>query len=282
MEQEVAIPDVEAERIVDDLNIPPCPEVLTKLLGEMRRDEPDYMVMSNLISADVSLAAAMLKTVNSPFFGLRSKATSVKQALTLLGLRNVKEVVTGLLLKNCLPLGESAAMEHFWETSSGIAQTASLLAKPLGGVDREDAYTFALFRDCGLPLMVKHYPEYDQFYSEAISGTQPFTEAEQAKFGMNHARVGAQLAQSWHLPDESCKAIALSHDYLALSADEVPAKVRKLIALALVAEHIHARCTSSGECPEWVKGGSAAIVALGINEDAIEAQMEMVEGILGL
>ncbi len=282
MEQELAIHDDEAEQIVRDLNIPPCPEVLTKLLGEMRNDEPDYMVMSNLISADVSLAAEMLKTVNSPFFGLRSKATSVKQALTLLGLSNVKEVVTGSLLKNCLSAGESATMEHFWETSSGIAQTASLLAKPLSGLDREDAYTFALFRDCGIPLMVKHYPEYDDFYAEAVTSAQSYTEAEQAKFGMNHARVGAQLAQSWHLSEDSCKAIALSHDYLALTSNDIPLKVRKLIALALVAEHVHARCTSVAECPDWDKGGNAAIAALDINEDAIEAQVGMVEGILGL
>ena len=68
MEQELTIPDLEAAQIVRDLNIPPCPEVLTKLLREMRNDEPDYMMISNLISGDVSLAAAMLKTVNSPFF----------------------------------------------------------------------------------------------------------------------------------------------------------------------------------------------------------------------
>ncbi len=282
MEQDLAIADDEAERIVRDLNIPPCPEVLTKLLGEMRNDDPDYMVMSNLISADVGLAAEMLKTVNSPFFGLRSKATSVKQALTLLGLNNVKEVVTGSLLKNCLAAGESTTMEHFWETSSGIAQTAAMVAKPLAGLDREDAYTFALFRDCGIPLMVRHYPDYDEFYSAAVSGTKSYTEAEQAKYGMDHARVGAQLAQSWHLSEDSCKAIALSHDYLALASDEIPLKVRKLIALALVAEYVHARCTSDAECPDWDKGGNAAIAALGINEDAIEAQKEMVEGILGL
>ena len=282
MEQELTIPDLEAAQIVRDLNIPPCPEVLTKLLREMRNDEPDYMMISNLISGDVSLAAAMLKTVNSPFFGLRTKATSVRQALTLLGLRNVKEVVTGLLLRNSLPAGESAAMQHFWEASSGIAQIASMLAQPLAGLDREDTYTFTLFRDCGIPLMIKRYPGYDDFYAKAVSGAQSFTEAEQAKFGMDHARVGAQLAQSWHLTEASCKAIALSHDYPALGSAEVPAKVRKLVALALAAEYIHGRCTTETECAEWVKGGKAVIAALGTSEDAIEAQLERVEGILGL
>lgn len=281
MEQELTIGDQEAEQIVRDLGIPPCPEILTKLLREMRKDEPDYMMVGNLISGDVSLAAAMLKTVNSAFFGLRTKATSVKQALALLGLRNVKEIVTGLLLRNSLPTGDSKAMEHFWETSSGIAQTASLLAKPLAGLDREDAYTFALFRDCGIPLMVKRFPEYDKFYSTAMADTQSFTDAENTKFGMDHARIGAQLARTWHLPEETCNAISISHDYSMLTADDTPVAARKLIALALASEYIHSRCTSNAPCPDWVIGGNAAIAALGTSEDAIEEQLQIVEGILG-
>ena len=75
------IVDKDADKIVREIGIPPCPAILTKLLKEMREDEPDYNKASKLIGADVSLAAAMLKTVNSAFFGLATKATSVNQAL---------------------------------------------------------------------------------------------------------------------------------------------------------------------------------------------------------
>lgn len=282
MEQALLIPDYEAEQIIKDLGIPPCPEILTKLLREMREDEPDYIKISNLISGDVSLAAAMLKTVNSSFFGLRKKAASVQQALTLLGLRNVKEIVTGLLLKNALPTGDSAAMEHFWDTSSGIAQAASMLAGPLAGLDREETYTFALFRDCGIPLMVKRYPDYDGFYDTAVVVDTSFTGAENAKYAMDHARVGAHLARSWDLPKEICDAIACHHDYEALNSNDVPVSVKKLIALTLAAENIHARCASGLACPEWAKGSEFAIAALGTSEKILEDQLDMIEGILGL
>ena len=282
MEQEVTIRENDAEQIVRDLDIPPCPEILTKLLGEMRKDEPDYRTVSNMVSEDVSLAAAMLKTVNSAFFALRNKATSVRQALALLGLRNVKEIVTGLLLRNSLMKADSKVLERFWETSSDTAQAASLLAKPLAGLDREDVYTFALFRDCGIPLMVLRFPEYEDFYSEAASDAQPLAEAESAKFGIDHARVGAELARTWHLPDETCSAIAMSHDYSKLAGDEMPVKERKMIALALVAEYIYARCNSDEPGPDWTAGGNAAIAVLGTSEDAIEEQLQMVEGILAL
>ncbi|MDH3644357.1 MAG: HDOD domain-containing protein [Gammaproteobacteria bacterium] len=282
MEQEVTIRENDAEQIVRDLDIPPCPEILTKLLGEMRKDEPDYRTVSNMVSEDVSLAAAMLKTVNSAFFALRNKATSVRQALALLGLRNVKEIVTGLLLRNSLMKADSKVLERFWETSSDIAQAASLLAKPLAGLDREDVYTFALFRDCGIPLMVLRFPEYEDFYSEAVSDAQPLAEAESAKFGIDHARVGAELARTWHLPDETCNAIAMSHEYSKLTGDDMPVKERKLIALGLVAEYVYSRCNSDEPSPDWTVGGNAAIAALGTSEEAIEEQLQMVEGILAL
>lgn len=281
MEQELIVRDYDAAQVVKDLGVPPCPEILTKLLREMRKDDPDYVTVGNLISGDVSLAAAMLKTVNSAFFGLRNKATSVSQALSLLGLRNVKEIVTGLLLRNALPTGDSKALENFWETSSGIAQTASMLAGPLARLDREDAYTFALFRDCGIPLMVVRFPEYDALYANAVADAHSLTEVENLKFGMDHAHIGAELARTWHLPEETCKAISLSHDYSMLTATEVPVKARKLIALSLVSEYIHSRCTSNTVCPDWAIGGEAAIAALGTSEDAIEDQLQMVEGILG-
>lgn len=129
MEQSVLEIDSEADKIVREIGIPPCPAILTKLLREMREDEPDYNKTSKLISADVGLAAAILKTVNSPFFGLRTKATSVNQALQLMGLCNTVEIVTGLLLRQAYPVGDNAAMDSFWQSSSGIAEVAAQLAR---------------------------------------------------------------------------------------------------------------------------------------------------------
>ena len=77
MTQDLEVLDREAEQIVKDIGIPPCPAILTKLMQEMREDEPDFKRIGKLIGGDVSLGAAMLKTVNSPFYGLNRKATSV-------------------------------------------------------------------------------------------------------------------------------------------------------------------------------------------------------------
>lgn len=275
MEHDLKVLDKEAEKIVRDLGIPPCPAILTKLLTEMRVDEPDYKKISKLIGGDVSLAASMLKTVNSPFFGLRTKATTVQQALTLLGLRNVSDLVTGLLLRMAFSVDKSAAMEQFWNSSSGVAQITAKLARSLAGADRDEAFTFALFRDCGVPLMMRKYPEYAAFFKGASNIPERMvTEEEDAHFGMDHARVGYQLAVSWHLADETCIGILRHHDYAGLCDAEVSPSSRKLVALALVAEQLYTKSEVDSDSPEWIKGGNFALETLGVDESALDEYAE--------
>src|SRR5262249_39116975 len=111
MSQDLETLSPEAEQIVKSIGIPPCPALLAKLVREMRNDDPDFAKLGELIGSDVSLAAVLLKTVNSPFYGLRAKATSIRQALVFVGLRNVTQLVTGLLLRQAFPAGANARME---------------------------------------------------------------------------------------------------------------------------------------------------------------------------
>ena len=73
----------EAERVVREVGIPPCPAVLTAVVREMRRDDPDLRKLSELLGSDVGLSSTMLKTVNSSFYGLSTKAGTVQQALSI-------------------------------------------------------------------------------------------------------------------------------------------------------------------------------------------------------
>jgi len=281
METLVLTPEDEAEAIVSSFTIPPCPDVLIQVLREMRQEDPDVVRVGNLITGDVSLAAAVLKTVNSPAFGLQTKAKSVDQAVKLMGLRNVKDITTGLLLRDSLPPGNAAVLDKFWDTSAAVAQTAALIARPIAKLDRDDAYTFTLFRDCGTPLMARRFEDYDTAFVTGLATAPSVTAAEAAKFGVEHARIGATLARTWFLGDDLTMAIRLHHEYATLRAVQVPATVRRLVALALVAETIHARCTRQIDSDEWARGGSFACDVLEIDEDAISEQQDMVEGILG-
>lgn len=281
METVVLSADDEAQSIIESFGIPPCPEVLVKVLGEMRRDDPDFARVGNLITSDVSLAGAVLKTVNSPFYGLSKKVSSVDHALKLLGLKNIKQITSGLLLRDALPVGDNIVLGKFWDSASAIAQVTALIARPVARLDSDDAYTFALFRDSGLPLMVRRFDEYDHEFVESATGETPLTQLERARFGTDHARIGALLAKSWFLPDDIANAIALHHEHTTLYESGVSGMTRRLVALALVAENIHSRMSTGNDCIDWSLGGQTAMDILDITSDDIEEQRDMVEGILG-
>jgi len=263
----------EAEGVARSIGFPPCPAILTKLVRETRNDDPDFAKLGELISGDVSLAAALLKTVNSPFYSLRSKATSIRTALALLGLRNVTNLVTGLLLRQAFPVGAGAGMEEFWEYSSGIARASSCLARHVRGVDGELAYTFAVFRDCGIPAMMSGFTDYLPPYAARNAGDgRPVTEVEEEAFGIHHAFMGYYLAKEWLLPDPVCQMVLWHHDFPALrdGRADIPASCARLISLALVADHVYAAHHMGVACHEWSEHGEYALDALGIDATDLE------------
>ncbi len=257
-------------RGADEVGIPPCPAILTRLVKEMRAEEPDFRRVAQLIGADVGLAATMLKTVNSPFYGLRAKATTVQQAVTLLGLRNITQIVTGLLLANAFPVAQSRLMAKFWRDSVRVAYAAAHLAAHIRVGDRQDAYTFALFRDIGIPVMLRRHRGYETFFGSALATadmTLPELEGEQ--FGVTHSELGAQLARSWLLPESLCDGIAVHHQYHAWQrrlTEEAPAAL-VLPALAFVAERLCAEALRTELPMEWALGGASALGMLGLRED---------------
>jgi len=261
--------DREAEQIVKDIGIPPCPMILTKLMQEMRSDDPDFAKLGKLIGSDVSLAASMMKTVNSPFYGLRSKATSVTQAIALLGLRHVAELVTGLLLRQAFPGGTSDLMDEFWEISSGITQINALLVRHFKHVNGDGLQTFGLFRDCGMLAMMQRFKKYEPVFAGAKrDGEASVTASEDARYAINHARVGYQMAKTWLLPDEICQAMLRHHDYAELQATGagIPVPGLQHIALTLAAESIFVKHELGVTSVEWALGSAFALGQMGITQ----------------
>ena len=141
---EVDSSDEAALEALKGIPIPPCPEVVSRLLEEARQEEPDFSRVARLIGGDVALAAAVLKMANSPFFGLRRKIQSVKQAAAVLGLRNLLKIIYGVVLKQSLGGAKAPAMRRFWERSNYNAVVCTYFAARLSGVSIDDAYTFGL------------------------------------------------------------------------------------------------------------------------------------------
>lgn len=261
-------------KAVGDIGIPPCPAVLTQITAEMARDEPDFTRLESIISSDVALAGGLVALANSPFFGVRLRVRSVRQALQMLGLGMASRAIAGLILRKMFP--PSAAMERFWDSSARIARLSGWLA---GGphvavkVRADEAYTFGLFRDCGIPVLLRRFPQYPAALSQANTDEQgDFTAIEESHCKTNHAAIGCLLAQAWWLPDEVSLAIRHHHDCRRLAPGrnaDLPSGAIALIAIAHLAEHLLQEHTGLSRTAEWRKVAGTCLSVLGITDQGL-------------
>lgn len=262
------------ERSILDIGIPPCPIILERFMTEARQDEPDFKRLASVIGTDVGLSAGLIKTANSPYFGMRQRVRSVNEAIVILGLKTASRAVAGLVLSKAFP--NVANLERFWDASARIALLSGWLAQHLDipGLRAEDTYTFGLFRDCGIPVLLGRFPRYENVLMAANGDvTRSFTEVEAAELPTNHAMVGCLLAQNWWLPEEICLAIRNHHDVLALESvdSRLPVLSRRLIAIAQLAEYIVQQQLGLSLTQEWTKLGAACLRILDVDEASFDA-----------
>jgi HD-like signal output (HDOD) protein len=263
------------EASLRDIGIPPRPIILEQIAAEMRRPEPDFRHLVDMISADVALSAGLLRTANSPYFGFETRAKTVMQALLMLGLEASSRAVAGLVLRRVFP--PLPAIERFWDGSARVARTSGWLVRKLGvrdNVRADDAYTYGLFRDCGIPILMRKFPGYTDVLKTANNERdQSFTVIEQGRCPTNHALVGGLMAHSWLLPNELGAAIRHHHEAVTLASVPeglAPASAR-MVALSQLAEHLVQRSTGMSLTREWDKLGGVCRDILGIDGTVIES-----------
>ncbi len=260
------------ERSILDVGIPPCPAILDRFMTEARKSDPNYQRLAMIITADVSLSAGLIKTANSPYFGVRQRVRSTNEALSVLGLNVASRAVAGIILRKSFP--NLPNLERFWDASARIARISGWLALQLNikGMQADDAYTFGLFRDCGIPVLLGRLPNYASVLAKAnLEATKSFTVVEEEEFPTNHSMVGCVLAQSWWLPEEICLAIRNHHDKENLSSAYVklPMLSRRLIAISQLAEHIIQQQLGFSITQEWGKLGEDCLRILGITPEQL-------------
>jgi HD-like signal output (HDOD) protein len=269
--------EAELDRMAGEIGIPPCPAILSRFSEEISRPEPDVRALAGLIGTDLALSGSLLKLVNSPFYGLRSKATNVHQALTIIGLRSAANLVSGLILRQAFPASSGPLMQRFWDRTSALTGLAAAASRRFRGPDADQAYTYALFRDCGIALMINKFPDYAPTFSkmEHAAGSE-VTADEDMRYRFNHARVGYALARGWLLPDPFCQAILHHHDMERIArghrdTEEVDAR---LVAFGALLDQVQRLRSGRGLSPDWSDGEAFVLKTLDLSPEDIVALVE--------
>lgn len=258
------------------VDIPPCPAVLLELEAELNKPMSDQREVARLITRDVALAGHVMQIANSPAFSTGNPLGSIVQALNVLGTQQVFNLVVSQLFKVAMAGKPEVGMDRFWETSAQTARMSSEIARRMRCVRPDVAYTFGLFHDCGIPLLMKRFENVRDVLAQANAAEdEKFTDVEDRLLGTNHAVVGYFLAKRWRLPADVATAILHHHDYRVLSQPaEFSDVVRGQIAIGVLAEHVIRLHAHGQEEHEWAKAAPAACaffkLSLGGIDDLIE------------
>ncbi len=273
----------EISRVLANIVIPPCPRIVTAMVQEARSDDPDLLKLDKLICGDMGLASAVIKTANSPFYGLNHKVQAVKSALQVLGIRSVTNIVSLLALRNALGAPGAASdqfWDQFWDRTNYHAIACARLARQLRFISTEGAFTFGLFNDCGIPVLAQRFADYTETLRLASATDRPLVELENERHQVSHTLVGAILARTWQLPDLVCDAIRDHHRFETLYGETMAGQgdVIALTAISLIADDLVNDFLGAPQDSAWLRHGRQALDYLGFDEDELlESKTDILE-----
>lgn len=272
MSQELSAEQI--QHALQGISVPPQPQIMVDLQFEQYMPDPDLEVIAKLISQDPGLSGALLKLVNSPYYGLTNKIASIQRAVNLLGSRSIINLINAQSIKGEMSDDTIVTLNRFWDTAQDVAMTCLTLAKRIGSQAVDEAYALGLFHDCGVPLMLKRFPEYMSVLEDAYASAgaeQRVVDTENQVFNTNHAVVGYYTAKSWRLPEHLSNAIANHHNALAVFSDDSArnSQLKNLLAILKMAEHICASYRVLGNQSvdhEWNTVGHLVLDYVGLSE----------------
>lgn len=278
--------ELSAEQIQQSLqgiSVPPQPQIMVDLQMEQYMPDPDLETIAKLISQDPGLSGALLKIVNSPYYGLHNKITSIQRAVNLLGSRSIINLINAQSIKGELHDDTIVILNRFWDTAQDVAMTCLNLAKRIGLENVDEAYALGLFHDCGVPLMLKQFPNYMSTLEDAYANASAecrVVDTENHLFNTNHAVVGYYTSKSWRLPDHVSQAIANHHNALAIFSDDSSrnsSQLKNLLAILKMSENIcasHRVLGNQAEDHEWDCVSGLVLDYIGLSEYDFQIQKQ--------
>ncbi|BFM13591.1 HDOD domain-containing protein [Simiduia litorea] len=271
----------QVDAILKGILIPPQPQIMVDL--QMEQFDPNCSIdnIAKLISQDVGLSGCILKTINSPFFGLSNKITSIKQAVNLLGIKTVINLVNAQSIKSALSDEQIVALGQFWDSAIDIAQVSTHIAKQIGFDAPDEAYSLGLFHNCGIPLLMMRFPHYAEVMQRAYtSSDQSITDIENECLTTNHSVVGYYVAKSWKLPIHLCEAIHQHHQVnKILSEEKADNRKKTLLAILKMAETICKNYKTLGNQDtdyEWQRIADNILVYVGLSQYDFETLCQQI------
>ncbi len=212
--------------------MPSLSTTVGKVLEICSRTDASPNELNKVISLDPVLTGQVLKLINSSYYSLVNKVTSLTRAITMLGMNTVKNMaLSTAIVRSVSGAKKSKALptSKFWAHSIGVGSCAKLLAmaKDVPVMEREEYFVSGLLHDLG---KVPFGDEYIEVLNIAKKEQQPLIQVEQEMMGIDHQEVGLMIAEKWKLNPIIKDCIGSHHDL-----DKADSNHRRQIAFVSLA-----------------------------------------------
>ncbi|MBI4657468.1 MAG: HDOD domain-containing protein [Verrucomicrobia bacterium] len=236
-------PNAALRRIVTQMDrFPSVPSLYIELVENLLKADVSVKQVALIARKDPGLTAAILRLVNSAFFGAAHPISNVTAAIAYLGLDAFKTLVFNI---NAFTQIEAvkfreSSLDRLWEHCLEVARAAERIAEA-ENADRqtaEAAYTAGLLHDIGgFVLRLDFSHQFQSALKLAEENRMPLSLAERQIFGVSHADVGAFLLGLWGLPPDIVEAAAWHHSPRMKDASTFSPLTAVHAANALIQEH---------------------------------------------
>jgi putative nucleotidyltransferase with HDIG domain len=197
--------------------MPSLPVTVTKVIEISNNPASSPVDLNKVISMDPVLMGRVLRLINSAYYGLSDKVTSLARAIIMLGINTVKNLALSTAVLGNLGNKENFQalnMQGFWRHSLAVG----VISKHIAKVRKEDPkiheeyFIAGLLHDIGkIPLNNIFSGEYIEIMGSADRENSPLFRAESQGLGLDHSEVGTMIGDAWKLGAELKDAISYHH-----------------------------------------------------------------------
>lgn len=201
--------------------MPSLSTTVGKVMEVCSRTDASPNELNKVVSLDPVLTGQVLKLINSAYYSLVNKVTTLTRAITMLGMNTVKNMaLSTAIIKTVGGVKKSKVLPttKFWQHSIGVGVSAKLYAEiqDMPVMEREGLFVNGLLHDLG---KIPFGDEYIQVVDFVRENQVSLIEAEREVLGIDHQEVGLMIAEKWKLNEEITTCISQHHNIESLSGE---------------------------------------------------------------
>ena len=261
-------------------SLPTLPVVISRLNALIGNPHTNMQEISEVIAKDQAISVRVIRLVNSAFYGFPNSIGSIRQAIVILGLNTVRNIILGVSVVKVFENGSAPSVfdrHKFWLHTFAVAMGAKLLAQKLGRPEPEDYFISGLLHDIGILVLDQFFHrEFIDIIQNSLKDNTEYESAEINKLGVMHAEIGAFLAGKWKIPEFLINTIQYHHN--PMEGGSQTDKNRNFIAITHLSD-ITARKRMFGAFvghQKYVYNGEALRLT-GANEQMLDEVFDRVE-----